>query len=191
MKKEDAEELRAIATRLYAKGTDFRSSYSPAIARYKELAERNQHTPALNDALLEQSSLLISQGRYFEAIQVHEERLKKNPNDLAAQANIRRVLNEVHSGLRKLAQTNPENAEYGRTYEKLLQLGFSGLEVHLGAVRHYLASGQIDRAVERVIKLARVAPNLNGVANVIIRLANVSDDLELVKMNEQLKRGGQ
>jgi hypothetical protein len=63
----------------------------------------------------------------------------------------------------------------------------NNLECH----RHYLSSGQIDRAVERVIKLAKVAPNLSGVADVIIRLASVSDDLELAKMNEQLKRSSQ
>jgi tetratricopeptide (TPR) repeat protein len=188
MKYEQREELKMLALRLFTKGAEFHASFGPAIGRYKDLAEETNHVPALNDALVEQASLLMNQGRYCEAIQVHEERLIQNPCDIKAQQNWRWAIGEAHSTLSKLAYTAPETAEYGRTYEKLLQLGHVGTSAHLGAIRHYLASGQIDRAVERLIPLAQLAPNLNGVADMIIRLSKVSDNVKLYQLRKQLER---
>lgn len=183
------DELRMLAQRLSAKGAEPHASFGQAIERYRDLAEQTQHIPALNDALGEQAALLMSQGRYCEALQIFEDRLAKNPADLMANLIWRKLLNDTHSILCKLAHTAPETAEYGRTYEKLLQMGYVSTAVHLGAIRHYLISGQIERAAERLLALARIAPHGPGIADAINRVSKLSDDVRVqtLRINSERK----
>ena len=189
MKKSECDEIRALSQRLFQKGEATSASFGSTIERYKYLATQAGHYPALNDALVEQAHLLMTQGRYCEALQVHEERLAQNPFDLAAHRNWRRLIGEIHEQLVKMAHAAPETAEYGRTYEKLLQIGCVGIAAHLGAVRHYLINGQVDRAVDRLVPLVRVCPNSAGVSDLLRRVASVSDDARIHQLKVKLEKG--
>jgi len=190
MKNARQEELRTLSRQLYAKGTEDPSPYGEAIERYKRLAEQLNHSPALNDALVERSLLLMRQGRYCEALKLFEKRLTETPQDLGAQSSWRNLLSEVHTKMLKLAQSAPETAEFGRTYEKLVRCGYAGNALHLGAVRHYLAGGAVDRAVDRLLLLAQLSPGAPGVADAIELACRTSDDARLLRFKTNPERGG-
>ena len=84
MEQNKKEELRTLSECLCVKSEEGQTSDGQSVERYKHLAEQIEHSPALNDAILEQSILLMKQGRYCEAIQLFENRLSQNPRDLDA-----------------------------------------------------------------------------------------------------------
>lgn len=188
MKQEDKEELRMLAKRLYMNGSSERPSDVSVIDRYRRLAERTDHAPAVNDALYDKANFLVKEGRYCEALELMDEWLTQNPQDVMAHANRRFILDAILQLMNRMAVTSPESAEYGRTYERMIQVGHVTNNLHLGAVHHYLASGQVSRAVERLLLLAQIAPRAAGVPDAIIRAAKVSDDAKIQQLFMELER---
>ena len=182
MEQNKKEELRTISECLCVKSEEGQTSDGQSVERYKHLAEQIKHSPALNDAILEQSILLMKQGRYCEAIQLFENRLSQNPRDLDALGRWNKTRADTHKHMVTLAKSAPETAEYGRTYEKLIQTGFAGSVLHLGAVRHYLICGQLERAVSILLSLAQSAPGAPGVIDAILKVAAMSDDARVQQL---------
>jgi hypothetical protein len=89
----------------------------------------------------------------------------------------------VHDQMLKLADADPECAEFGRTYEKLLEQGYVSNCLHLGAVRYYIASGLVGTAEERLLAFASVAPGAPGVAELVLRLAALSDNVRIQQLS--------
>jgi hypothetical protein len=124
----------------------------------------------------------MSERRYCEAIQLLEERLAENPKDMRSHRNFYNTLADVHKAMHELAKTTPEHAEFGRTYEKLVSLGYVGSDLHIGAVRHYLASGRPERALALLLNIAKVASHSPGVISAALALVGQSDDLRVSKL---------
>ena len=187
IRKNKQEELRGLSRRLDAKGRDVNFRSLEQIGRYRQLAEDVKQGPALDDALIERGLLLLNQGRLCEALLSYEERLQKSPLEFTAQRGWLHLRSVVHDEMLKIAEVDPECAEFGRTYERLLELGSVSNRLHMGAVRCYLASGQVEKATERLLALAKVCPGAPGVTELIIRLAEVSDNVEIQKMSIKMK----
>jgi len=187
VRKIKCEELRGLSRRLNAKGTESNFRSLEQIERYRHLAEEANQSPALVDALMESALILIRQGRLCEALVSFQDRMLRAPMDFSAQRGWRHLREIIHTEMLKLSEVDPECAEYGRTYEKLVEVGHASNRLHLGAVRYYLASGKIENASRVLLALAKVSPGAPGVSELLIRLAEVSDSVEVQKINIRLR----
>ena len=180
---EKKEELRAISKRLNTKGAPNNLKSAELIERYNRLAKGLKNGPVLNDAASEKSILLAGQGRLCEAIRIFEERMIDAPQDIVAHQLWKSLLDRIHNEMLHLAEFDPEAAEFGRTYEKFVEIGYVGSFLHLGAIRHYLSSGQSKRASEIALAIFKVAPGTPGLSGMIMKLADVSDDVQIQKLD--------
>jgi tetratricopeptide (TPR) repeat protein len=187
IRKESYEELRALSKRLNDKGTDINFRAVEQIGRYRQLAEENKQGAAIVDAVMEGAMVLLKQGRLCEALISYQPCLQRAPLDFNVQRSWRHLKHMVLEEMEKLAKVDPECAEFGRTYEKLLDEGYVSYILHLGAARFYLASGKVERAAELLVAYARLSPGGIGVAELALRLSELSENVEIQRLCIQLK----
>jgi tetratricopeptide (TPR) repeat protein len=185
------EEMRALSARINALSAAGRIPRVADLEAYHRLAEATKAEQCLGDALVEKALVLVREGHLFEALNLFEAPLKADPyspNLLKALGSVRTFVSDE---MILLADQDPGHADYGRTYERLLEIGYVSHHVHVGAVRHYLLRGQIDSASIRLLALLKLAPNALVLVDLVLRLCELTDDPTLQQHRIRLQGGRQ